>query len=263
LLRIPIGQCRHLLSGVVEDAVRDITSNFAEREELTRLAQALICGHRPNGARVDTPHVAVVALPSVFGPYPDGRVRRLALVGHGCEHGLAREIFEAVVAYASGRQLVDGGRTTGVTLRRESDADWLHLLTAAAKEWESVTPVVLDRPEFVRKQWVQLGYRARHSEAKGGDSKAALMIDKALANRRSELLHEAVNRIGIGGPVAEELARAPWRAGLHHANAYRTTGYLQASPRFHVRLTFATPVYGPLLLGRGRFVGFGLFRPRP
>jgi CRISPR-associated protein Csb2 len=34
-------------------------------------------------------------------------------------------------------------------------------------------------------------------------------------------------------------------------------------PRFHVRLRFAQPVQGPVLAGRWRHFGVGLFRPTP
>jgi CRISPR-associated protein Csb2 len=49
--------------------------------------------------------------------------------------------------------------------------------------------------------------------------------------------------------------------GAHAAPEYRTAGYLRQSPRFHVRVSFRAPVPGPIIVGRGRYVGFGLMRP--
>jgi CRISPR-associated protein Csb2 len=38
-------------------------------------------------------------------------------------------------------------------------------------------------------------------------------------------------------------------------------GYLAETSRFHVKVTFDRPVSGPIAVGRGRHVGFGLLWP--
>ena len=249
LLRVPVGQCRHLLSTVLGEVISEFAGSVDRRAELLRMGQALICGHGPDGGKVEGPHVAVLALPSILGPYPDGRVRRLAL--------------EGVVANLHGRELVDDGKGTGVVLRRETDAGWLALLTGEATEWESVTPMVLDRPEFVRKDWKGLGHADLRRAALAGDSRAALELGRSLATRRESLVREALDRMGLGHVCSVELTRAPWRAGMYPSVQYRANSYLKASPRFHVRVSFRESVRGPLVVGRGRYVGLGLLRPAP
>lgn len=263
LLRVPVGQCRHLLSTALSEAVSDMSSEPGRRDELLRLGQGLICGHSPTGGKLGGPHVAVLALPSVLGPYPDGRVRRLALVGFGCADATAAQLFEAVVARVHDREFVDEDRRTGVVLRRETDAEWMSLLSGRARDWESVTPVVLERPEFLRKDWERLGHATRRRDARAGDTRAAGELDHCLAARREELVRDAVGRLGVGEAVNIEVTRAPWRTGLHSASQYRVSGRLKASPRFHVRVSFKAFVSGPVVVGRGRYIGFGLLRPRP
>lgn len=263
LLRVPVGQCRHLLSTAVDEAATEMASASAQREALARLGKGLICGHAADGRKYEGPHVAVVPLPSVLGPHPDGRVRRVALVGFGCAEPRAIELFETVAALLHERELLDDGVASGVRLRREHDDDWLSLLMRPSAVWESVTPVVLERPEFLRKVWKEVGHRQRRRDARGGDARSAQELDHAIAERREELVRTAVDRLGIGEVVDVESSRAPWRAGAHAASQYRTAGYLRQSPRFHVRVTFRDPVSGPIVVGRGRYVGFGLLRPLP
>lgn len=261
LLRVPVGQCRHLISALVNQAATEFASDSTQREELMRLGQALLCGHTADSGKYERPHAAVVPLPSVLGPYPDGRVRRVALIGFGCTEPPAIELFETVAALLHERELIDEGIATGIRLRREHDDDWLALLMRPSAVWESVTPVVLERPEFRRKDWEQLGHRQRRLDARAGDALAARELDRVIAARREELVRATVNRAGITAVVDVISSRAPWSAGLHHAGQYRVGDYLRQSPRLHVRLRFQEPVPGPIVLGRGRYVGFGLMRP--
>jgi CRISPR-associated protein Csb2 len=261
LLRVPVGHCRHLLSTIVNEAAAEMASDSTQRESLMRLGQGLLCGHAADGGKYDGPHAAVVPLPSVLGPHPDGRVRRLALIGFGCTEPRAIELFETVAALLHERELIDDGVATGIRLRREHDEDSGSLLTRPSAVWESVTPIVLERPEFLRKQWVELGHKRRRHDARLGDELAGRELDAAIAARREELVRAGVDRLGIGEIVEVECSRAPWRGGVHVASQYRTADYLRQSPRFHVRVRFREPVAGPVIVGRGRYVGFGLMRP--
>jgi CRISPR-associated protein Csb2 len=265
LLRVPVGQCRHLMSIALNEAVAEIARDPGERAELQQLGPGIICGHSATGGKYEGPHTAVVPLPSVLGPYPDGRVRRLALVGFGCTVQATKKLFEAVVALLHGRELLDGGQGTGVVLRKEEWSEGLSLLMGPATAWESVTPMVLDRPEFLRKEWesLQSERRAVLATDLDVDMKTAAAIETSLVSRREELVRAAIERFGAGEVLRVEVSRAPWRAGLYPASQYRATDYLRASPRFHIRVSFREPVRGPIVVGRGRYVGFGVLRPTP
>jgi CRISPR-associated protein Csb2 len=253
------------MSIALNDAVAEIARDPSERAGLQQLGLGIICGHSATGGKYEGPHTAVVPLPSVLGPYPDGRVRRLALVGFGCTVQATKKLFEAVVALLHGRELLDGGQGTGVVLRKEEGSEWLSLLMGPATAWESVTPVVLDRPEFLRKEWERLQSERRAVLATDldVDMKTAAAIETSLVSRREDLVRAAIERFGAGEVLGVEVSRAPWRAGVHPASQYRATDYLRASPRFHIRVSFREPVRGPIVVGRGRYVGFGVLRPTP
>jgi CRISPR-associated protein Csb2 len=61
--------------------------------------------------------------------------------------------------------------------------------------------------------------------------------------------------------VSVEFASGGPIAGVHVATQYRAKGYLGETPKLHLRVTFDRPVAGPLAVGRGRHVGFGVLWP--
>ena len=61
-----------------------------------------------------------------------------------------------------------------------------------------------------------------------------------------------------GDPPASQPALAKLGDGFP---PYMLKGARAAKPQVHVFLRFAEPVVGPVLLGAGRFLGYGLFKP--
>jgi len=114
----------------------------------------------------------------------------------------------------------------------------------AAAHWASVTPVLLDR----------------HLKAEG-DAARAESID---------IVARACERIGLPRPVSVEVGKystirgspPAWPPGgaPNWQNWSRKMSFGQRR-LFHVRLGFAVPVPGPVLIGAGRFVGLGLCLP--
>jgi CRISPR-associated protein Csb2 len=263
LLRVPAGQLRHLLSCIVDELVPALAQSPVGCEKDVRdLAGKVLLGHEPGGTRAEGPHVAIVPLPSVLGPYPDGRIRRIALIGFGCEQGEERNVFEVAMTLLHGRSLIDGGVDTGVRLRRETDDQWREMLLGLSEAWESITPVVLERRELTKAEGKHLVQTRRR--AAEGDRTAGLQLRRLqarLAARREELIRISLERV-LGKVDVEELevSRVPFRSGVHQASEYRTADHLASSPRFHVRIRFAAPVRGPLVVGRGRYVGLGVLR---
>ncbi len=97
-----------------------------------------------------------------------------------------------------------------------------------ATDWATVTPVVLDR--FPR--------RGR--------------------TPRDELLASIANA-GLPEPAEVQLLAGPPLTGAPPGGAMR--GEVPPGMRVHARLRFEQPVRGPVLVGRGRFRGVGLFLP--
>ncbi|HWY18500.1 MAG TPA: type I-U CRISPR-associated protein Csb2 [Solirubrobacteraceae bacterium] len=103
--------------------------------------------------------------------------------------------------------------------------------TRPARRWQSVTPVILDR----------------HPKRRG-----------------QEALKDALNEtfVNAGMPKPERIwcSRISWQAAAVPAPAYAEDS-LPDGLRVHVDVGFPEPVRGPLLVGRGRYFGVGLFAP--
>jgi CRISPR-associated protein Csb2 len=103
-----------------------------------------------------------------------------------------------------------------------------------ARVWASVTPFVFGR--FPRKLW--------------SDEAAALVA-------------EACTIAGLPRPTQVATAPVAWVLGVPPASSFPALPSRPGKPRrlhAHVRLVFAEPVAGPVLVGAGRHQGYGLFR---
>ena len=222
----------------------------------------VLLGHDESDQPVAEPHLAVLPIPSALGQYPDGRVRRVALVGFGCaEDPTRRAIVEMALVLLHGRELRDNGRGTGVVLDTERDGQWLRTITRRSRTWITVTPMVQVAKELTSAEWKRLSAARRASNAAPEEF---ARLEERLRTRRLELvarsLRQAVSDDG-GRPVSVEVVPGGPIAGVHIASQYRVSGYLAQTPRFHLRVTFDRPVAGPISVGRGRHVGFGLLWP--
>jgi CRISPR-associated protein Csb2 len=114
-----------------------------------------------------------------------------------------------------------------------------------SRKWASVTPVALDR--FPGSLWSDDRDRRQAAERE-----AVVSLARACVNIGLPEPDDVV--VGLDAPV---LGSRPRRA----FPAYRSPG--RGSPKVcvHVRLSFEGPVHGPMLLGAGRYFGYGLFWP--
>ncbi len=221
----------------------------------------VISGHRPGGAASETPHLAVVPLPALTGPHPDGTLLGIALVLPRELDGAARAAVMRAIGRFEDRHRTGAeeappipivlGHTGVLVLQRAARAadrgDTLRPATwiGPARRWASATPLALDRnpgdlhhPDPKRRQ-------AAYRDA------AACVI-------------EAVRRIGLPTPTEVDVLRSCALPGTAEPRRYPR---FPAAPRrpqrvlVHARLGFSQPVSGPVLVGAGRYQGLGLFLP--
>lgn len=221
-----------------------------------------LCGHRPDGTPSSRDHLAVVPLPFVGSEHATGQILGVALVlprDAGPED--RRALYAAVDAWERAHRGPDDDADNPVVpihlgalgswmVRRLEDEPRpatldMRAWTRPSRVWYSATPVALDRNP--------------------GDLGARDGARRADATARAEsILEAAVERLGLPRPRRVTLAPGPLLAGSAPARAFgRFPADPDKHPRVltHARIEFAEPVRGPLLIGAGRYLGMGLFRP--
>jgi CRISPR-associated protein Csb2 len=220
----------------------------------------ILSGHHPDGAPSDSVHLAVVPLPFVTGPYPDGTLLGLALVLPRSLDDTRRAVMRAVGKLEQRRPEVqddqpavelDLGSAEPLVLKRVSwgeDAratlqpwSW----TRPSRRWASATPVALDRNP--------------------GDLHDPDPVARARAFEAARVsIVESVRRIDLRPPVEVDVVRSCVLPGTAKPRSYPRfpiDAHKQQRVLVHVRLAFEEPVRGPVLIGAGRYQGMGLCAP--
>jgi CRISPR-associated protein Csb2 len=204
-----------------------------------------LSGHQADGRPSLQAHVAFLPLPFVDAKYADGHVLGLAMaVPRAVPVNEARRALGPLLFHPSSGedreiQLWRNGAWRW-QLRRET-RDWPQLTlraetwTEASCVWASVTPVVLHH------------YPKR--------------------NRQRDLeriLYEAFASAGLPHPRSMRVGPASAFEGapdIRSMPEFTEGGMNPCRYHTHVTVTFDHCVQGPIVVGRGRFRGYGLFRP--
>ena len=237
-----------------------------------------VSGHQPNGGRSESQsgHLACIPLSFVGHEHADGH---LLGVGLAFPRSVDRQdrgrVLGALLLQSTGQP-----RAVELTLGRLGvwtlhKSDWSErrgaLQPAAwtaypggATTWASVTPVVLDKFP-----------KADRVNAQG-----------AWRDEVTGIIAEACKRIGLPEPEWIDIDTTSWHRGSPRAIAkhrrlrgpstpdqrtdaplgggfpcYPAKGTRAPRVQVHVCLRFAAPVVGPILIGAGRFLGYGLCKP--
>lgn len=233
-LRQPAGMVRHAMIRWA-----DRKKGLKEYFGADRLAR-FVRGHKAaeSGEPSQGGHFAVVPLPSMNSEFTaDGWIRRVAVLGHGVVDREERELFDELCRGLHGAALEDErhpDRPVGELRRLTGDAavrafgPW----KARSKRWRTVTPVILTG-------------RCR----RGRSTEDCLLRALAQQGFSADQIESVAT---YAGPIVPKTVPA---------RSYHVQGYLSTSGRVHAEIIFRKPINGPLVIGRGRFAGFGLFVP--
>lgn len=239
----------------VTRALRRVLLRHADQPVLEVLS-----GHQPDGRPSATPHAAYLALPDVGRRQSAGAVVGLAIAlpraASDHEHTAANR---AVIAWEShvrrrgprapGLPLYCG-RLGVLTLEPVVHGVPGHALRPLtwcrpSLRWASVTPIVLDRyPGKLRSRNPRV--------AAGAEARAR------------EIIAGSCQRIGLPRPWRVDIGWDSPVPGAPPSPSFPPyPGISGRQQRFfvHAVLTFAFPVFGPVILGAGRYEGMGLMHP--
>ena len=205
-----------------------------------------VSGHTGGGRPSQEPHLAFLPLPFVGGEHADGHLLGFALaISKRVDQAEQRRCLSPVLGFDQ------DGSPRRVHLYDGANFEWLlemedrasppstlrsEVWTRPARRWATVTPIVFDR----------------HPKGQDRESQAERMVE------------EACERIGLPCPVDVVLSQVSLHLGVPHSRSFPAilrksdNGRSQHS---HAVVTFAEPVAGPVILGAGRYRGYGLCRP--
>jgi CRISPR-associated protein Csb2 len=215
-----------------------------------------VSGHRPDEAPTREPHLALMPLAFVDHQHADGHLLGVALAfPKGLE---PRERAQRL------RKLLydDHGLSHRIKLVLGSLGDWTLSLetrdsppralqsdtwTGPSRTWATVTPIVLDR----------------HPKIDRARDRQRWVVEVA------EIVTESCRRQALPAPVRVDIDKTCWHRGAPRATAGGGGGFplmpvKQAQPmrqQVHAWLQFDRDIEGPLLLGAGRFRGYGVCKP--
>ena len=117
--------------------------------------------------------------------------------------------------------------------RRSTLEKWSVLDKQPAKKWRTVTPIILT-----------------------GHPRRGRTLEMCLIR--------ALGQQGIPAGAIESVTTytGPTVPKCPAAREFRVADYLNTTRRVHAEIIFREPIKGPLVVGRGRFAGFGVMLPR-
>lgn len=264
------------------DRWKDVVPSTSETTECYAKIPAWISGHHIDGSRreSETGNLAILPLPDVGHQHADGHLLGMALAfpregpgGDRRERGRALGPLLVDDAHGEPTPVELHGRFGTWTLCKR---DWSESRRGLQPEawtahadgntiWASVTPVVLDR--FPKAD------RGKPDQRKAWEQEVRA------------ILAEACTRIGLPAPIHIDVDTTAWHRGSPRAVTkrrrlrsrttgdrsdatlgdgfpdYPAKGTRAPRPQVHVFLQFAEPVLGPVLLGAGRYRGYGMCKP--
>ena len=196
--------------------------------------------------------VRIVPIPSIGHPHADMAIRRLAVyVPQSCP--LRADDLAWAFAQVAWTDL-DGVVVS--ELQRADDDSMATRYEDAGRHWRSVTPLALTT---ARRRRID---PARTSEQAKGAAERTREESRAV-----HAVHQALRHVGVrNSPAAVRVQREPFGAHGERVEAFAADTRFAKESLWHVAVTFAEPVTGPLLLGDGRYLGLGLMRavdPKP
>ena len=208
----------------------------AEAEQLS--LRPILDGRDEDGSPLRRSHLHFCPLPHVGFRHAIGSVLGVSFIFPPNTDEAERAYVERIIAawFARGGELkARDGRLLSFgppdSRRTLADARWCR----AATVWQTVTPMELPRHVARRREWNRDDW-----------------------NRISPEITLACSQAGLPPPTEVEASNTPFAIGSPNA---RTVRGPHRRPVVHARVLFPNEIEGPIVLGAGRHLGYGLMEP--
>jgi len=243
----PLVKATMLIEAVRDSAFARLIQAFPAKEEV--ISRWLI-GRKPDGSNGGSPadRIRLVPLPSIGSAHSDHQIRRILVeIPPGCPLG------SADVSWAfNGLTLGDEGSMGCLISSSLGNFSTLYGIEYEACDWSTVTPVAL--PDSAKRR--RIDPTRKSIDAKNASERAMEQYAAQAA------VHAALRHAGIATPVHEIFVqREPFQSHGMKSDSFASGPRFQKERLWHVRLRFASRLTGPLVLGDGRFLGLGVFKP--
>lgn len=210
-----------------------------------------ITGLNEDGKDNRSPHLAYIPLADVGHVHADGHLMGIGMVfpsviDRQSVHQFIRSLFPRLSQDQSSVLEIDDMDSINWTLEFDKREDrpialrpetWIYgFENQPARKWGTVTPIVLDK------------------YSKG--SNALAQTEKTIAL--------SCERISLPRPIAVDVLPTSPILGVPSAKSFPNAIHKNSGakrPHTHARIVFEEPVQGPIILGAGRYLGYGLCRP--
>lgn len=190
--------------------------------------------------------VTIVPVPSIGHPHADMMIRRLAVyVPQPCPV----RTDDLAWAFAQVTRTAADGEVVSELRPAEDDAMAFRYETAG-RHWRSVTPLALPDARRRRTRPARAGAETGGAGGQAGERARAI-----------HAVRQALRCAVVAVPAtAVAVQREPFDEHGERAECFSTGSRFPGTSLWHVAVTFAAPVSGPLVLGDGRYLGLGLMR---
>jgi CRISPR-associated protein Csb2 len=230
-------QCTLALSAGLREALS------IKSQDLPGQFKSIVSGLDDSGGRLDSPHLALLPLPFVGHDYAAGHLvgGAVALPDH-LNHADRRQIL-ATINQARHLDLKRLGKWELATEVSTNPPESLRAnawtaYPGGATDWSTVTPVVFDRHP-------KTSDKARYQE------------------ELAEMIADGCRRMGLPQPREVIVTSVSAHRGAPPSYDFPRLVRKDGSKRRHTHaiLIFGQKVCGPILVGAGRYRGYGFFRP--
>ena len=210
-----------------------------------------LSGHDSASAPTQHPHVAFFPLPYVGADYADGHILGLGMaiprhIRHAPDASPEEELRRVLGPLFFN---ADTGEEREIRIWNEGIWEW-----TLEREKSERPPVALQRLNWTKASqvWASVTPLVLHHYPKKRNGDVERIVKEAFASAFfPEPEFVGARSVSIVPGAGHAMAAPPFVEGGADLCRYQT----------HIVARFAQPVRGPMLVGRGRFRGYGLFRP--